>query len=326
MIKILNAVLAIAGGVAGAMVFYYVLNRLVQLLPGKWEQRVKPWVFAGPALLFIGLFLIYPALRTILVSFANARTTAYVGFDNYIDLLSSGEFRAALGNTLLWIVVVPAVVIVFGLAVAVLADRLGSRGEKTVKTLIFMPMAISMVGAGTIWGFIYTFRPEGRPQIGVLNAIVTGLGGSPVSWLQIDTGKLNSVLLMIILVWIQTGFAMVLLSAAIKGVPEETIEAARIDGATEVQTFLRIVVPQIWPTVVTVFVTVLITVLKIFDIVYVTTGGNFGTDIIANAFFRELFTNGNNGRAGAIVVMLMIAIVPVMVYQVRHFRMQEARS
>ena len=295
MIKILNALIAIVGGVLGAMLFYYVLNLLVQRLPGRWEHRVKPYVFAGPAVLIIGLFLIYPAARTLLLSFANSGSTAFVGTENYVELLTSSEFLQVLFNTLLWVVFVPAIVIIFGLMVAVLADRLGARGEKSVKTLIFLPMAISMVGAATIWGFIYTARPAGQPQIGVLNAIVVALGGAPVPWLQIDTFKLNSFLLMVILIWIQAGFAMVLLSSAIKGVPEETLEAARIDGATEVQTFFRVVVPQIWPTVITVFITVLIVVMKVFDIVYVTTNGNFGTDVIAQYFFTELFTNGNNG-------------------------------
>ncbi len=325
-IKILNALIAIVGGVLGAMLLYWLLNQIAQRLPGKWEHRVKPYVFVGPAMLVIGFFLIYPALQTIHFSFANRTSTAYVGFQNYVDLLSSPAFLSTLFNTLLWIVVVPTVVIGFGLLVAVMTDRLGARGEKTVKSLIFLPMAISAVSAGTVWAFIYTLRPEGQAQIGVLNAIVTGLGGDPVPWLQIDTAKLNSFLLMIILIWTQTGFAMVLLSSAIKAVPEETLEAARLDGATEVQIFSRIILPQIWATVITVFITVLITVMKVFDIVYVMTNGRFDTDVVARAFFGELFTNGDRGRAATIVVLLMVAVVPIMVYQVRHFKKQEANA
>ncbi len=325
-IKILNALIAIVGGVLGAMLLYWLLNQLAQRLPGKWEHRVKPYVFVGPAVLIIGFFLIYPALQTIHFSFANRTSTGYVGFQNYTDLLTSSAFLQTLFNTLLWIVVVPAVVIGFGLLIAVMADRLGARGEKSVKSIIFLPMAISAVSAGTVWGFIYTLRPAGQEQIGVLNAIVTAFGGDPVPWLQIDTGKLNSFLLMIILIWTQTGFAMVLLSSAIKAVPEETLEAARLDGATEVQIFSRIIIPQIWATVITVFITVLITVMKVFDIVYVMTNGRFNTDVVARAFFGELFTNGNRGRAAAIVVLLMIAIIPIMVYQVRHFKKQEANA
>ncbi|MBA3417754.1 MAG: carbohydrate ABC transporter permease [Geodermatophilaceae bacterium] len=326
MIKIINAVLAVLAGVGGAMVLYFVLNFAVERLPGKWEHRIKPYVFIGPALLVIGVFLIYPAVQTFVYSFANDDSTEFVGFQNYTELLGSEAFRRTLLNTLLWIIIVPVVVVVMGMAVAVLADRLGARSEKTTKTIIFLPMAISGVGAAAIWGFIYASRPPTQDQIGLLNAVVVGLGFDPVAWLQIDTGKLNSLLLMVIMIWTQVGFAMVLLSAAIKSVPEETLEAARIDGANEVQTFFRVVVPQIWATVITVFITVLIGVMKVFDIVYTTTNGNFNTNVIAVQFFNELFTNGNNGYAGAIVIMLMIAIIPVMAYQVRHFKKQEAAS
>jgi alpha-glucoside transport system permease protein len=180
-----------------------------------------------------------------------------------------------------------------------------------------------MVGASAIWQIIYEARPAGTKQTGLLNALWGAMGGDPQSWLQFNQGKINSLLLMVIMIWLQAGFAMVLLSAAIKGVPVDTIEAGRIDGASELAIFFRIVVPQIWPTVITVFVTVLIGVMKVFDIVYVMTGGNFDTDIVGNRFFTELFTNGNNGNAAAIVVMLMLAITPFMVYQVRQFRKQE---
>jgi alpha-glucoside transport system permease protein len=323
-IKLINAVLAIAGGVGGALILYWLLNKLVELLPGPWEDRVKPYVYLLPALGAIGLFLIYPAVQTIALSFANRDSTAWIGFSNYSDLLGSPDFRQTLFNTLLWIAIVPAVTVMLGLAIAVLADRLSGRGEKLTKTLIFMPMAISMVGASTIWRFVYEARPAGTPQIGLQNAIVTALGFDPVVWLQVSTAHLNSLLLMVILVWAQVGFSMVLLSAAVKGVPTETLEAGRIDGANERQIFGRIVVPQIWPTVVTVFITVLIGVMKVFDIVYVMTNGNFNTNVIALEFYNQLFTNGNAGSAAAIVVILMLAVIPVMVYQVRQFRAQEA--
>jgi alpha-glucoside transport system permease protein len=214
--------------------------------------------------------------------------------------------------------------VVLGLAVAVLADRLRPRSEKVAKTIIFLPMAISMVGAATIWRFVYEARPAGEPQIGLQNAIVTALGFDPVVWLQQEKFHLNSFWLMIILIWAQVGFSMVLLSAAVKSVPTETLEAARIDGANERQAFFRVVVPQIWPTVLTVFITVLIGVMKVFDIVYVMTNGNFNTNVVGLEFYNQLFTNGNAGYAAAIVVLLMLAIVPVMIYQVRQFRAQEA--
>jgi alpha-glucoside transport system permease protein len=324
MIRVINALLAIVGGVGGALLLYFILNKLAEMLPQKWEERVKPWVFVGPAIAAIGLFLIYPAARTIVLSFANQTSTAWVGLENYTDLLGSRDFRITLVNTLLWIAVVPVITVALGLAIATLADRLGSQGEKLTKSTIFLPMAISGVGQATIWRFIYEARPEGETQVGLQNAVWTVLGFDPVAWLQLDTARVNSFLLMIILIWAQVGFSMVLLSAAVKAVPVDTIEAARIDGANERQIFFRVIVPQIWGTVITVFITVLITVLKAFDVVYVMTNGNFNTDIIAVRFFNELFRNGDNGRAAAIVVMLMIAVLPVVIYQVRHFRAEEA--
>jgi alpha-glucoside transport system permease protein len=324
MIRLINALLAIVGGVGAALLLFWILNKLVEMLPGKWEERLKPWVFIGPAVAAIGLFLVYPAIRTFILSFANAQSTAWVGTENYTDLLSSSDFRQTLYNTLLWIAVVPAATVAIGLGVAVLADRLGPQSEKLSKSIIFLPMAISGVGQATIWRFIYEARPAGEPQIGLQNAVWTALGFDPVAWLQVSTLHFNSFLLMIILIWAQVGFSMVLLSAAVKGVPVDTLEAARIDGANERQIFFRVIIPQIWATVITVFITVLISVMKIFDVVYVMTNGNFNTDVIAVRFFNELFRNGNNGRASAIVVMLMIAVLPVIIYQVRHFRAEEA--
>jgi alpha-glucoside transport system permease protein len=324
MIRLINALLAIVGGVGAALLLYWILNKLVEMLPAKWEERLKPWVFIGPAVAAIGLFLVYPAIRTFVLSFANAQSTAWVGLENYTDLLTSKAFRQTLYNTLLWIAVVPAVTVALGLGVAVLADRLGPRSEKISKSIIFLPMAISGVGQATIWRFIYEARPKGEPQIGLQNAVWTALGFDPVAWLQVNTLHFNSFLLMVILIWAQVGFSMVLLSAAVKGVPVDTLEAARIDGANERQIFFRVIIPQIWATVITVFITVLISVMKIFDVVYVMTNGNFNTDVIAVNFFNELFRNGNNGRASAIVVMLMIAVLPVIIYQVRHFRAEEA--
>ncbi len=323
-IKILNAVLAIVGGIGGAMLLFWLLNKLAESLKGRWEDRIKPWMFAGPAILAITVYLIYPAVVTIQYSFANETSTAYVGFQNYRDLLTDPAFRGVLFNNLLWMIIVPAMVVIVGLGVAILADRLKAQGEKAAKTVIFVPMAISMVGAYTIWRTIYDFQPEGSPQTGLLNAIAGLFGRGPVFWLGTDTLKLNSLLLMVILIWTQVGYAMVLLSAAIKSVPEDTVEAGRIDGAGEKRIFFSIIVPQIWPTVVTVFITVLILVMKVFDLIYVSVNGAFGTDVVGRRFFAELFTFGNAGYAATIVVLLLIAVIPVLVYQVRHFRAEEA--
>ena len=324
--KSLSALITVLAGVGAALVVFWLLNKLAELLPEKWEERLKPLLYILPAYLAITVYLIYPAVQTLINSFKDASSTAWVGFDNYKTLLQSESFRQTLFNTLLWIVIVPAVTVMIGLAIAVLADRLKARSENLVKTLIFMPMAISMIGAATIWNFIYEARPKGQPQIGLQNAIIGVFGADPIAWLEKSSFHLNSLMLMMVLLWAQVGFSMVLLSAAVKGVPGDTLEAARIDGADERQIFLRVVVPQIKGTIITVFVTVTIGVMKIFDIVYVMTNGNFNTQVVGNEFFNQLFTNFNNGAASAIVIMLMLAVIPIMIYQVRHFKAEEAAA
>ena len=325
-LKILNTLITVGVGILAALVLYWLLNKLAELLPGPWEDRVKPYLYILPAYAALVFYLVYPAVQTVVFSFANATSTEWVGWDNYTTLLESESFQNTLFNTLLWMIVVPVVVVVLGLAMAVLADRLNPRWESTSKTIIFLPMAISAVGAGVVWGLIYNYRPEGREQIGLQNAIITALGFDPVAWLQVDEFHINSFFLMIMLMWAQVGFSMVLLSAAVKGVPEDTLEAARIDGANERDIFFRVVVPQIWGTVLTVYVTTLIGVMKIFDIVYVMTNGGFNTNVVGNEFFNQLFSNFNNGAAAAIVVMLMLATVPIMFYQVRNFRREESMA
>ena len=325
-VKAITALLTVLAGVGIALVLYWLLNKLAELLPGRWEDRVKPFLYILPAYVAITIYLLYPAVATAINSFKDSASVEWVGFDNYTKLLQTSAFQQTLFNTLLWIIIVPAVTVVVGLAVAVLADRLGPRAEKYSKTIIFLPMAISMVGAATVWRFVYASNPEGETQIGLLNGVWTAFGGSPVAWLQQSQFHLNSLLLMVILLWAQVGFSMVLLSAAVKSVPTETLEAARIDGANERQTFFKVVVPQIKGTIITVFITVTIGVMKIFDIVYVTTNGNFNTNVVGNEFYNQLTTNFNNGAAASIVVMLMIAVIPVMVYQVRHFRAEEAEA
>ncbi|HEU4547444.1 MAG TPA: sugar ABC transporter permease, partial [Microlunatus sp.] len=326
LLKILNALITVGVGVGAAVILYWLLNKLAEVLPGKWEHRIKPYFYILPAYAALVFYLVYPAVQTVVYSFANAQSTAWVGLDNYTRLLQSSSFQDTLFNTLLWMAVVPAMTVVLGLAMAVLADRLNPTWENTSKTIIFLPMAISFVGAGTVWGLIYNYRPEGREQIGLQNAIITTLGFDPVAWLQVSDFRLNSFFLMMMLLWAQTGFSMVLLSAAVKGVPEDTLEAARIDGANERAIFFQVVVPQIWGSVITVYVTTLIGVMKIFDIVYVMTNGGFNTNVIGNEFFNQLFTNFNNGAAAAIVVLLMLATIPIMVYQVRNFRREESMA
>jgi alpha-glucoside transport system permease protein len=324
--KALTALITVVVGIGAALALYYLLNKIAELLPERWEERLKPYLYVLPAFAAIVLYLVYPTILTFINSFKDRSSTEWVGLENFSDLLSSQGFRDTLFNTLLWIIVVPASTVVIGLAVATLADRLGPTGEKSAKTVIFLPMAISMVGAATIWRFVYYAAPAGQPQIGLQNALLGVFGVDPVAWLQKSDFHLNSFLLMVVLLWAQVGFAMVLLSAAVKGVPIDTLEAARIDGASERQIFFRVVVPQIKGTIITVFITVTIGVMKIFDIVYVMTNGNFNTNVLGNEFWNQLNTNFNNGAASAIVVILMIAVIPIMWYQVRHFKAEEANA
>lgn len=323
-IKLINMILTVVAGVGAALVLYWVLNKLAELLPGRWEERLKPYFFILPAVLAVGLYVLYPALQTIEYSFANARSTRFVGLQNYSKLLQSAGFQQTLFTTLLWLVLAPLAAVVLGLLVATLVDRLRPSGEKTAKTIVFFPQAISVVGAATVWKFIYAYAPAGQPQIGLQNAIVTSFGADPIAWLEQRGFYLNTLLLIVMFLWLQVGFSMVLLSAAIKGVPTDTLEAARVDGANERQIFRRVIVPQIMPTVVTVYITVLIGVMKLFDVVYTMTNGNFNTNVLATEFYNQLSTNFNQGYAAAIAVMLMVLVIPVMVFQVRQFRLQEA--
>lgn len=322
--SLLIGLLGLIVGIGGSMVFFYFLNICIEGFPARFSAGLIPYAFLLPGFSLIGLFLLYPTVQTIVYSFANDDSTEWVGLANYEAIFSSGHFWSTLLNNFLWILIVPVVTVAFGLAVAVLADKLSPAGENAAKSLIFLPMAISFVGAATIWGLVYAYNAPGSAQTGLLNAIVTALGGDPQPWYQIEAGRLNSIALMVILIWLQTGFAMVLISSAIKGVPEDTVEAGRMDGASEARIFWQIVFPQVRPTLIAVLITVLILVLKVFDLIFVTTNGLFNSDVIANLFFRKLFTDQHAGQASAIVVVLLILVLPILVYQVKSFRQQEA--
>lgn len=324
---VIVAIQAIVIGISFTIVLYWLANKIVEALPEKIKKVLLPWVFIGPVVLLITLFLIYPTLQSIRLSFMEediSGATTWVGLENYRTIFSDPEFRNMLVNNLLWVAIVPIAVVGIGLAIAQFANNVGPKGERIYKSVIFMPMAISFVSAATIWRHIYSYMPEGQQQTGLLNAIWTAFGGNPQTWLQIESFKLNSIFLMVIFVWLNAGFAMVLLSAAIKAVPEETIEAARVDGANSKQTFFRIILPQIWGTALSVFITVLIGAMKIFDIVLAMTGGNYRTNVLAQNFYLEYFIYGNTGKAMATVVILVLVIAPVMVYQIRHYRSLEA--
>ena len=314
---------AIVVGVGGVFFLFWGMDRVVTLLPTRYREGVRPYVFVGPALVILTVFLVYPVINTILISFKDARSESFVGLENFKFVFTDESMLRAIRNTAGWIIVVPLFGVSIGLAFATLADRL-RRGEAVAKSMIFLPMAISFAGASITWKLIYAFRPEGfGTNIGLLNGIMLGLGQQPVPWLQEQPW--NNLFLMVIMIWMQTGFAMVVLSAAIKSIPEEIIEAARIDGASELQVFRRIMVPSILPTIVVVTTYMVINALKVFDIVFVVGSAETnGTEVIAERMIRWFFISNNDGRAAAIAVVLFVAIVPVMIWNVRRFREQEA--
>lgn len=284
---------------------------------GKSAEKLFAWLWIGPALVFVVVFLVYPVITTIIGSFQNFDSSAFVGLQNYIQIFTDRNMLIVLRNNLIWLVLGTALTVGLGLIIAVLVDRV--RIESVAKAAIFIPMAISFVGAGVIWKFIYDYAASGQ-QIGLLNAIITRFGGQPQAWL---IGGGNNIALIIVYVWMWTGFCMVILSAALKGVPSDILEAARVDGASEISIFFRIIVPMISPTIAVVATTMVINLLKIFDIVYVMTGGNFGTDVIAVEFYNQMFQFNDNGLASALAVILLVAIVPIMIFNIRRFRIQE---
>jgi len=312
-------VVAVVVGVGGIFALYWAMDYAVNRMPEAWRETIRPWVFVGPALAILSVFLLYPAINTIWLSFLDAKSEGFVGFENYGFVFTDESMLRSIRNTLGWIILVPTVSVSVGLGIAVLADKL-RRGEAFAKSLIFLPMAVSFVGASVVFGLIYDFKVFGS-QTGLLNGVWTGMGNEPVAWLSEEPW--NNLLLMVIMIWMQTGFAMVILSAAIKSVSEDILEAARIDGATEIQVFWRVILPSIMSTMVVVLTTMVISVLKVFDIVWVMTNGDVGTEVIAERMIRWFFKFNNNGRGAAVAVVLFLAVIPVMAINVRRFRAEE---
>ena len=412
--RIVSLVVAVVVGVGGMFAFFIFGELVVRLFPDRWSNKMRPWVFVGPTLLFLFVYLVYPVVKTFFQSLHDARILpvltfidrdSYVGLDNYAFVFGSADMLIALRNNLIWLIAVTVLTVSLGLIVAVLTDRV--KYEPIIKSAIFLPMAISAVGAGVIWKFIFAFRPAGRSQVGLLNAVtvpisdllspegVNGVLGTarwvallvgvallvvwfiasrqvevpgwlalsggaalslslllfiayglttleiPNGWLvdrtdvtpgplQFTIGRvplpglsINNGALILAYIWIWVGFCMVILSAALKGLPKEILEAAEIDGATEWDIFWRITIPMISTTIAVVATTMVINVLKVFDIVFVMTNGEFDTDVVANRMYKEMFNFNNFGRASAIAVILLLAIVPVMYFNVRQFREQE---
>ncbi|MEM7378118.1 MAG: sugar ABC transporter permease [Pseudomonadota bacterium] len=327
----IQGLLTIAFGVVGCVAYFYLANLALDQVfcpaRGKHAGRninranlIRPWLFLLPAVAAMGLYLVYPVVETLRLSLSErlpGNASQFVGLDNYAQMVSEDKFWEALTNNLLWLLIVPAFATAFGLLAAQLSDRV--RWGNLAKSLIFMPMAISFVGAAVIWKLVYDARPLGQEQIGILNALYLALGGgAPATWLTIPFW--NSFFLMAILIWIQTGFAMVILSAALRGIPEETVEAAIVDGANPFQLFFRIKVPQIKGTIVVVWTTITIVVLKVFDIVFAMTNGQWETQVLANYMYDKLFraNDWGVGSAGAIVILLLVT--PILVWNVASAR------
>ncbi len=330
--QIFQTLTAVVVSIAFCLLYFagsnFLLDKIVHLPMGskpgreRLRSRVRPWLFLAPALFLLGVYLLYPLFETFRLSFFDATGEQFVGLANYQWVLVDQNFLITIRNNFMWLLVVPAAATALGLIVAVLADRVWWGGF--AKSMVFMPMAISFVGASVIWKFVYDFRGPDAEQIGILNAMVMGMGFEPQAWVTVPFW--NNFFLMAILIWIQTGFAMVILSAALRGVPHETIEAARIDGASEIQIFFEIMVPQVMSTVLVVWTTITITVLKVFDIVMAMTGGQWDTSVLANLMYDWMFRGGGDyGRSSTLAMVLMFAVIPVMAFNIRRFRTEEAQ-
>lgn len=333
--QLFGAVVAIAVALSACVAYFWGTNWLLDKVLGsehatgdavtrrdRLRSGIRPWLFLLPALLFLSVYLIYPVLETVRLSLFDSSGQRFVGLENYIWAIGDGNFQRSVLNNVMWLIIVPSFATAFGLVIAVLADRLWWGG--IAKSLVFMPMAISFVGASVIWRFVYDYRGEGEVQIGLLNAIVTGMGLPPQAWITVPFW--NSVFLMVILIWIQTGFAMVILSAALRGIPEETMEAARMDGANDFRIFFDIMVPQIWGTIVVVWTTITIVVLKVFDIIFAMTNGQWNTEVLANLMFKWMFVNFDYGRGSAIAVVIMLAVLPIMVWNIRRANAEQGTN
>ena len=319
----LGTAISVVIGVPAVLVGYiYGTELLLRFVEERQRGRIRPWLWLLPALAFLFVFLVYPTIGTIIRSFQDRAGEAFVGLANYQWFFGTDSALIALRNNVLWVVFLTLFTVGLGLIIAVLVDRV--RYETIAKSVIFVPLAISMVAASVIWRFMYDYQQPGTPQTGTLNAILGVVGLGPVTWLQTDALAFNTIALIAVMAWMWTGFGMVILSAALKGISPELLEAARVDGATEWRVFRHIVFPLLLPTIAVVSTTIIITALKAFDIVYVMTNGNYNTEVIANLQYKEMFTDGDFGRASAVAVILLIAIVPIMGLNINRFRAQEA--
>jgi alpha-glucoside transport system permease protein len=317
-----TAVIVLVGVPAVLIGYIWLTEQVLRLLGERIRPRLRPWLWLAPALAFLTVFLVYPTVGTLIRSVQNKAGTAFVGLDNYAWFFANDASLIALRNSLIWLAVLTLITVGLGLLIALVVDRV--RYESVAKSVIFVPLAISMVAASVIWTFMYDYRVPPEPQVGTLNAVLDAFGIAPVAWVQVSEYALNTILLIVVMAWMWTGFAMVILSAALKGINPELLEAARVDGATERQVFRSITLPLLAPTIAVVTTTMIITALKAFDIVYVMTSGHFDTQVVAFQMIKQLYVDGNAGRASAIAVILLLAIIPVMAINIRRFRAQEA--
>jgi alpha-glucoside transport system permease protein len=317
--KLLQLLVAVAVFAAVMGVVLLVADRA----RGRRTDLVSGLAFVAPAVLLLLVGLLYPAGRTALQSVLDANSAGFVGLDNYIRIFTQSDLVIVLRNTLLWVVITPVLATAIGLVYAVLVDR--TRFEAVAKALIFLPMAISLVGASIIWKFVYAYRPNQQniQQIGLVNQFLVWLGFEPVNLILIEGW--NNLLLIVVMIWIQAGFAMTILSASIKAIPSDIIEAARLDGVGGVRMFFYITLPSIRPAVVVVVTTISIAVLKVFDIVRTMTGGQFGTSVVANEFYVQAFRLSELGMGSALAMILFVLVVPIVIYNVRQMRKVDAR-
>ncbi len=310
-----------------AVVIFAAVMGVVLLVAARVRGRRAEWwqgiAFIAPAILLLLVGLIYPAVRTISQSFLDRNSSNFVAFDNFVAVFTKPELLQVLGNTALWVLLTPIAATAIGLVYAVLVDN--TRFESFAKALIFLPMAISLVGASIIWKFIYEYRPnqQGIQQIGVFNQFLVWVGIEPINLFLVPFW--NNILLIIVMIWVQAGFAMTILSASIKAIPDDITEAARLDGAGSLRMFFSITLPSIRPALVVVLTTITIAVLKVFDIVRTMTGGNFGTSVVANEFYTQSFRIRDIGIGSALAALLFVLVVPVVVYNVRQIRKVDAR-
>ena len=309
-----------------AIAFFFIVLGVLFAIAGRANgKKARPIalvIFLAPALVLLVAGLIIPAIRTFLFSFMNPDSNAWVGFDNYYWMTQDPNIRTIMVNTILWILVVPIFTAALGLLLAIMLDRI--KHESIPKSLLFMPMAISFVGASIIFKFVYEYNEPDDVQIGLLSAIVKFLGATPSDWML--SKPLNTFLLMIIYVWTQMGFGMVILSAAIKAVPADIVEASALDGAHGWRLFRNITFPMIKGTFIVVLATGVVGALKVFDIVRTMTGGNFSTNVLANEMYSQVFVQFDTGKGSALAIVLFLLVTPILVFNIQSLRKERAHS